>query len=317
MKTYRVDKLKLKDWIIAITEGFWEKFKDDTDLSFTKKDSKKKLTQKSQKIIDMIRTYLENLIKRATKLEDIPEVIKEIIYNYIKDKTYFPKRYLKIYQITRIDFNFYGETKNLDDAQVGMLLALLIISRVTVKNILFNMKDIFVEFKKYKNIDKTANYIGSIMHYLTSDTFNNNPSKLKKKLALMNYYRNYHIYNSELEPHGDNIFNDIEIRDEDKYEYGDNIFNDIELKDEDEDEDEYFGLGYCLIDKSSIIEFWNLDENADFIKFYKNDVYSWACKLGKSIRLKYQKYDKNLLPRKKLNKPKDKTFKIKSKKEKK
>ena len=62
MKTYRVDKLKLKDWIIAITEGFWEKFKDDTDLSFTKKDSKKKLTQKSQKIIDMIRNYLENLI---------------------------------------------------------------------------------------------------------------------------------------------------------------------------------------------------------------------------------------------------------------
>ena len=39
--------------------------------------------------------------------------------------------------------------------------------------------------------------------------------------------------------------------------------------------------------------------------------------LGKSIRLKYQKYDKNLLPRKKLNKPKDKTFKIKSKKKKK
>jgi hypothetical protein len=102
------------------------------NISFRNKDSKNKITKESQKIIAMIRQYLESLIVGSTKLIDIPERVQLIIYSFIKDRGYFPKQYLSAYQINRIDFNFYGGTKNLQVDQAGMLLALLIISGLTV-----------------------------------------------------------------------------------------------------------------------------------------------------------------------------------------
>ena len=276
----------LKDWVISITQSFWDEFKVFTDLnvSFKNIDSKLKITRESQKIIAMIRKYLESLISNSTKLADIPERVQQIIYSYIKDKGYFPKKYLSTYQINRVDYNFYGGTKKLQADQVGMLVAFLIISGVTVQQVLLHMKDNFVEFRNYPNIDITAKYVGSIMHYLTRDTFNNNPTMLKEILALMNYYRNYHIYNKAVESQ-DDIFN-----------------NNMEFRDEDEFAD-------FLIPESSITEFWTL--NPEFIETFKNYVYSWACRLGKLIRLKYQKSDPNLAPRKRLERPQDKTATVK------
>ena len=276
----------LKDWVISITQSFWDEFKvfTDLDVSFKNIDSKLKITRESQKIIAMIRKYLESLISNSTKLQDIPERVQLILYSYIKDKGYFPKDYLSTYQINRVDFNFYGGTKNLSIDQVGMLIAFLIISGITVQQILLHIKDNFVEFRNYPNIEISAKYIGSIMHYLTRDTFNNNPIMLKEILALMNYYRTYHIYNKAVESQED-IFN-----------------NNMEFKDEDE-------FAELLIPKSSITEFWNL--NAEFIETFKEYVYSWACRLGKLIRLKYQKSDINLLPRKNLERPQDKTAEVK------
>ena len=276
----------LKDWVISITQSFWDEFKvfTDLDVSFKNIDSKLKITRESQKIIAMIRKYLESLISNSTKLQDVPERVQLILYSYIKDKGYFPKDYLSTYQINRVDFNFYGGTKNLSIDQVGMLIAFLIISGITVQQILLHIKDNFVEFRNYPNIEISAKYIGSIMHYLTRDTFNNNPIMLKEILALMNYYRTYHIYNKAVESQED-IFN-----------------NNMEFKDEDE-------FAELLIPKSSITEFWNL--NAEFIETFKEYVYSWACRLGKLIRLKYQKSDINLLPRKNLERPQDKTAEVK------
>ena len=276
----------LKDWVISITQSFWDEFKvfTDLDVSFKNIDSKLKITRESQKIIAMIRKYLESLISNSTKLQDVPERVQLILYSYIKDKGYFPKDYLSTYQINRVDFNFYGGTKNLSTDQVGMLIAFLIISGITVQQILLHIKDNFVEFRNYPNIEISAKYIGSIMHYLTRDTFNNNPIMLKEILALMNYYRTYHIYNKAVESQED-IFN-----------------NNMEFKDEDE-------FAELLIPHSSITEFWNL--NAEFIETFKEYVYSWACRLGKLIRLKYQKSDINLLPRKNLERPQDKTAEVK------
>ena len=275
----------LKEWVIGITQSFWDEFKVFTDLnvSFKNIDSKLKITRESQKIIAMIRKYLESLISNSTKLVDVPERVQQIIYSYIKDKGYFPKKYLSTYQINRVDYNFYGGTKKLKEDQVGMLLAFLIISGVTVQQILLHIKENFVEFRNYPNIEISAKYIGSIMHYLTRDTFNNNPVMLKEILALMNYYRNYHIYNKAVESQ-DDIFN-----------------NNMVFRDEDEFAD-------FLIPESSITEFWNL--NAEFIETFKNYVYSWAVRLGRLIRLKYQKMDPNLKPRNRLERPQDKTATI-------
>ena len=272
----------LKEWVISITQSFWDEFKvfTDLDVSFKNIDSKLKIMRESQKIIAMIRKFLESLLANSTKLTDVPERVQQIIYSYIKDRGYFPKKYLSTYEINRVDYNFYGGTKNLKGDQVGMLVAFLIISGVTIQQILLHMKDNFVEFRNYPNIDISGKYIGSIMHYLTRDTFNNNPTMLKEILALMNYYRNYHVYNKAVESQ-DDIFN-----------------NNMVFRDEDEFAD-------YLVPESSITEFWTL--NAQFVETFKNYVYSWACRLGKLIRLKYQKSDPNLLPRRNLERPPDKT----------
>ena len=273
----------LKEWVISITQSFWEEFRVFTDLnvSFKNLDSKIKITKESQKIIAMIRKYLESLIANSTKLIDIPERVQLIIYSYIKDRGYFPKNYLSTYQINRIDYNFYGGTKNLQGDQVGMLLAMLIISGITVQQILLHIKDCFSDFKNYPNIEISAKFIGSIMHYLVSDTFNNDPSMIKDVLALMNYYRNYHIHNDEVESQN-NIFKN----------------NNLQFKDIDEFAD-------YLVPKSTITEFWHL--NPTFVDTFKNYVYSWATRLGKLIRLKFEKSDANLLPKRGLEKPKTRT----------
>lgn len=142
------------------------------------------------------------------------------------------------------------------------------------------MRDIFLEFKSYPNIDITAKYIGSIMHYLTRDTFQNDPVMLKELIALINYYRNYHLFNEQVEKQQD-IFNS----------------NMVFL-----DEDEFAEF---LIPEGQINQFWNL--NGAFVETYKNFIYAWACKLGKLIKLKYQKSDPNLIPKKKMERPQDKT----------
>ena len=279
----------LKEWVISITQSFWEEFKVFTDLniSFKNLDSKIKITKESQKIIAMIRKYLESLIANSKKLIDIPERVQKILYSYIKDRAYFPKNYLSTYQINRIDYNFYGGTKNLKGDQVGMLLAMLIISGITVQQILLHMKDCFVDFKNYPNIEISAKFIGSIMHYLTRDTFINDPTMLKELYALMNFYRNYHIHNKEVETQND-IFN-----------------SNIEFKDIDEFAD-------YLVPESTITEFWNL--NPQFVDLFKNYVYSWSTRLGKLIRLKFEKGDINLLPKRGLEKPQTRTANIETEK---
>ena len=60
----------------------------------------------------MIKKYLECLLGDAMKLENIPERVQQILYNYIKDNGYFPKGYLSTYQIIRVDFNFMVEQEN-------------------------------------------------------------------------------------------------------------------------------------------------------------------------------------------------------------
>ena len=269
----------LKEWVISITQNFWDEFKVFTDLnvSFKNLDSKIKITKESQKIIALIKKYLENLISRSTKLIDIPERVQQIIYSYIRDKGYYPKNYLTTYQINRIDFNFYGGTKNLQGDQVGMIVAMLIISGITVQQILLHIRDCFIDFKNFPNIEISAKFIGSIMHYLVRDTFHTDPTMLKEVLALMNYYRNYHVYNKEVEEQN-NLFGN----------------SNVEFKDIDEFAD-------YLVPESTITEFWHL--NPQFVDMFKNYVYSWATKLGKLIRLKFEKSDTNLLPKRGLPKP--------------
>ena len=60
-------------------------------------------------------------------------------------------------------------------------------------------------------------YLGSILHYIVRDTFKSNPPLTKDVLALMKYYRNYHISNEALDRTSDISINNITYKDLDEY----------------------------------------------------------------------------------------------------
>ena len=271
----------LKDWLIAIEEPFWNEFKifDDLNVSFKNSDAKNKIKKQSQKIIAIIKKFMENLISRSSKLSDIPTKVQKILYEFIKNRAYFPKKYLSTYQVNRIDFEFYGGGRMITVPQGGMIISYLIICGICVQQILLHMKDVFIEFTKFPYIDISGKYIGSIMHYLTRDTFMYDPGLIQDILALFNFYRNYHLYNEQIEKQHD-------------------IFSGQLMLQDTENEDEY---AEYLIDENDISEFWVL--NPKFVETYKNFIHAWGCKLAKALKLKYEKEFPNPLPRKKLEKP--------------
>ena len=271
----------LKDWLIAIEEPFWNEFKifDDLNVSFKNSDAKNKIKKQSQKIIAIIKKFMENLISRSSKLSDIPTKVQKILYEFIKNRAYFPKKYLSTYQVNRIDFEFYGGSRLITVPQGAMIISYLLICGIIVQQVLLHMKDVFIEFTKFPYIDISGKYIGSIMHYLTRDTFMYDPGLIQDILALFNFYRNYHLYNEQIEKQHD-------------------IFSGQLMLQDTENEDEY---AEYLIDENDISEFWNL--NPKFVETYKNFIYAWSCKLAKAIKLKYEKEFPNRLPRKKLERP--------------
>ena len=277
----------IKDWLISIEEPFWNEFRvfEDLDLSFNNKDSQNKIKKQSLKIIVMIKKFMENIIAKTSKLSEIPEKIQEIIYEFVKERAFFAKGYLTTFQTNRMDFEFYGGTRNVSSSRAGMILAYLLICGILVQQILLHMRDIFKEFKQFPKVDTNGKYVGSIIHYLTRDTFINSPKTVTNCIGLFNYYRNYHEYNEQIEKQEDS-------------------FKGMLTLEGTENEDQYAEF---LIPEDQISSFWDI--NPAFVETFRKFIYSWAVKIAKTIKLKYSKNDRNLLPRKRLARPKNKTIK--------
>jgi len=225
---------------------------------------------------------MENLILKTEKLKDIPLRIQKILYNFLKERNYFPKLFLSTNQVNRLDFHFYGSTRMMNESQRSMLLSFLLINGVTVQQILLHIGEHFPEFKNLKDINTSAKIIGSIIHYLTKDTYSNNPNMIKNFFALLNYYKNYHLNNNEI-----NNCEDI---------FGDDMI----YKDYDE-------FTKYLINKSDLSEFWDFDTK--FIETYQEFIYGWGVKLSNLIINKFAQKDPDLKPRKRLKRPPNKTIK--------
>ena len=268
----------LKNWIISIEQPFWNEFKvfKHLNLSYKNSNSKKKIEKETQKIKAIIQKFIENLINKTQKLSEIPKSIQQIIYNFIKERAYFPKEFFSTYQIYRLDFHFYGGTRMINEEEESMILSLLLINGIVVKQILYHIGENFVEFKNLKEIDLSAKYIGSIIYYLTRETFKGQPKIHKIFEAILNYYRNYDLDNKDLDSCEDIFGDDMVYKDKDEF-----IVN--------------------LIPYSDISKFWDL--NKDFVENYKKFIYGWAVNLCNLIKKKYAKKDPDLKPRKKLKKP--------------
>lgn len=259
----------IKNWVMTCLDKFVEELKifPDLNLQFHNHSGKLNIQAQSQKIMAILKILIVEIAKRSNRLQDVPEKIQELIYKYIREKAYFPKKYLSTFEINRLDFNFYGGLKNSSDAQIGMIVAFLILSKTTILQILLHPKENFELFKNFKHIEISCKYLGSILHYLTRDSFNASPPVVKDLLALMNYYRNYHIYNDVVEKQQDVINNNMVFKDQDE-------------------------ISKELVPEATITEFWNM--NARWCGQMKNLIFQWGVNLARQIRIKYAKVDKNL-----------------------
>ena len=249
----------LKDWIISMQDSFFDKFKNykefNSRLNLKTQGEKKQILKKN--ILNIIKLFIDNL---NSNLEEIPENVQSVLNEYIRNVCYFPKKYLSKFQINRLDFNFYGGTKNLTICQYAMILSFLIINGVCVQQILLHMRDVFDEFSECDNIEGAIKNIGSILHYLVKDIFKEKQKKINDLIALFNYYRNYHLYNEQIEKLKNKVGKKINIE-------------------ENDNDDEYIQL---LLPYKDVKEFF--DENNKCVDEFKNDMFNWSVELAKNLK---------------------------------
>ena len=261
----------LKDWIISIEESFFNEFQNYEDfnsrLNLKIQGEKSQILKKS--ILNIINLFIDNL---ESNLENIPENVQSILFEYIKNKCYFPKKYLSKFQINRLDFNFNGSIKNITITQCAMIISYLIINGICVQQILLHLKDVFTEYSKCEDMNLAIKNISSILHYLVIDIFKKKQKKINDILALFNYYRSYHLYNEQIEKYKNKMNNKINSK--------------IEIEENDND-DEYNGL---LLSYKEVKEFF--DENNKTFEKFKDAIYDWSIELAKNIKNKFKNKEK-------------------------
>ena len=252
----------LKDWIITMEESFFNEFGNYEDfnlpLNLKTQGDKNQISKKT--ILNIISLFIDNL---ESNLDNIPENVQSILYEYIKNRCYYPKKFLSKFQIYRLDFNFNGSTKKLSICQCAMILSYFIINGICVQQILLHIKDVFTEYSNYENIEEAVINIGSILHYLVRDIFKKKQKKINDVLALFNYYRSYHLYNEKVEKYKDKFKSKINIE-------------------ENDNDDEYIEM---LLPYKEVREFF--EDNSKYFEKIKESLYNWSTNLAEKIKNKY------------------------------
>ena len=153
---------------------------------------------------------MENLIGNT---KEIPVNIKKILNRFIRENTYYPKKYLSIFQLKRLDFNLYGGTRNMNNEKGGLILSFLLICGITVQQILLHLHEIINGFNNYNNVISNCKYIGTLLHYLTKETFSDDYQIPNDTFSLLNYCRNYHLYENKIE-NSSSLFPIVNLNDE-------------------------------------------------------------------------------------------------------
>ena len=264
----------LRNWMLDIQGKYWQNLTKlkKFNLNFTEYDEDKisKIKKDSKILNKLINIYFSNLKNQTDNMEQIPEEVQRIIYRFIKKKTYFPKDYLSLFEINRLNFDFYGTCLNNSLEQSAMILSYLLISSITVEQIFLNIQFIFKELESYDNISLWAKYLGSVMYYISRNAFVNK-IKIKKNnyFNLFNYYRCYQKRNDIIDKE-----NNIEILLGIK-ESNVNEKNDKEI------------WSKILIDKKIIDKY--LENNSETVENFLNILFEWSINLARFIINRFDK----------------------------
>ena len=270
------DYESFKFWLLQVQKNFLQQFAifPNMDLSFNNYSGSLKIKENTQKIWAILDVFLKSLIEKTTKVSNIPDKVQKLLYKYIRNRAYYCQGFLTTLEINRLDFNFNGGAKNMNDHIGGMILALLIISKVFCTEIMLNIEEQVPVFSNYKFAKNNCLYLASILHYLVRDAFEISPPMAKDVLALYNYYRNYHVYNSFLESDTNYFAGSVLPKDKDE-------------------------IGEKMIPEDKISAFFELYPNR--VEHFKKYIYKWSVNLSKFIRMKFARFD--VEERKKLEKP--------------
>jgi hypothetical protein len=267
----------IRNWMIDLQGKYWTYLKKYKNVitSFTENDPVEFIIMQSKILLDLIDKYLYNIKINTNSIDDIPEEVQKIIYNYIKKNSYFPSSYLNSFHLQRLYFDFYGGSANNNVVDSAMILCYFLISTISVQQILLNIKFIFKKLKAYENISITTKYMASILYYLERDAFFNRANTSNNYLNLINYYKCYRLPNCIIGKKNIKILLGI------KKDININDFN------EDEKSDVYKDL---LIDDKIIDKFWEI--NSEVMNTFSNSLFLWSNKLAKLILNKYDKKNK-------------------------
>jgi hypothetical protein len=276
IERYIVDDVNtIRNWMIDIQGNYWNdlyNFKD-IKIEFTENDSNDKIFRSSKILVQLIYNYFHNLTaKTIYDLKQIPEVIQQIIYSYIKQNTYFPKNYLDLFQIERLKFNFYGSCENSSLEESAMILSYLLISSISVQQIFLNIK-MFTKLRDYENVSIICKYLASIICYMHIYTFFDKTKRSIDYIDLYNYFRCYKIKNDLIEK--ENNFEVLLGMNNNMIGFERKVYI---------NNNKYYKF---LIDDKIINKFWEI--NSNIMKNFSNSLFIWAMNLSKLILYKYNK----------------------------
>lgn len=222
-----------------------------------------------------LKKFFKTLILNATEIKEISLKVQEMLYSYIRDGIYYSKNFLSSFEINRLKFNFFGETLDNTKSSRGMLLALLIVSKVFIHSGILKSDDddhdVFYPGQINENLSDFLDIFGSLLQFIVRETFRNRPVMMRNRNNLNNYFRNYKIFNPEIEEPITDYITDLNYSDIDEY-YNNMI-------------DESFVFSYC-------------SRYSKFVADLQDSIYKWSVLLGNHLRRKYGKKKKIVLRQK-------------------
>ena len=266
----------IRNWILGmLDDDYWKKiliFKD-INVTFTEFYSVKKMSKYSKDLIGFINDFLYNLKIKTNDIKQIPEDVQKLLYRYIKKNAYFPREYMNLFHIKRLNFDFYGSCINNTLEESAMILCYFVISCISVQQIFLRINHIFPELKPYENIYIASKYIASILYYLERNAFVKATKTNNNYIDIFNYYRSYNLKNDAIEKENNikvllGISKNVSI-----IKFREYLSNDIYNK--------------LLVDDKSIDKFW--ENNFRIMKKISNSLFVWSINLAKKILDKHEK----------------------------